>query len=437
MPFADLDPTTILVADRFRTELGDIDTLVDSIKHLDIIQTIAVKDLGPDANPRYRLLAGGRRLEAAKRAGLPLVPCKIYPTDTSELKALEIELFENLHRKNLEWTEEINNTLAIDTLKKTSIPGWTSADTARALGVSEGLISQDLELARTVSSNVMPELVKAKTKTEAKQLLIREKEKVANEALVRYVKTAAPKVPQFNNYVVGNFFDIAPHLDPNSIDCIEMDPPWAVAYDDLVERQCELDKNTRSTERFEDWTIEAYKSHVATLASIAMRLLRDDRWLLFWGGLVNHTITVEALTAAGFRVVMPPAIWAKPGAAPTAPQKGYSGLITSYEILYYAAKGTPRVYNIRSNVFVENANTPDRFHPTEKPRELMKAILSTFMCPAQTLLVPFAGSGNSLAAAHDLSIHSMGYDISSSYRDAYVARMVKQWQLAGQNKEGV
>jgi ParB family chromosome partitioning protein len=70
--------------------------LAASIKTHDIIQPLTVSRLN---NGRYRIVAGERRLRAAKIAGLKDVP--VYIRETKDNQLLELALLENLQRENL------------------------------------------------------------------------------------------------------------------------------------------------------------------------------------------------------------------------------------------------------------------------------------------------------------------------------------------------
>lgn len=70
--------------------------LAASIKMHDIIQPLTVSKL---ANNKYRIIAGERRLRAAKIAGLKDVP--VYIREAKDSQLLELALLENLQRENL------------------------------------------------------------------------------------------------------------------------------------------------------------------------------------------------------------------------------------------------------------------------------------------------------------------------------------------------
>lgn len=65
-------------------EIEEIDELVDSVKEFGVIQPIIVECDGD----RYQILAGLRRLKAAKLAGLEKVPVKIVELTYSEYREL-------------------------------------------------------------------------------------------------------------------------------------------------------------------------------------------------------------------------------------------------------------------------------------------------------------------------------------------------------------
>lgn len=78
----------------------DIAEMVASIKQRGILQPILVQRKGGE----YELIAGERRLRAAKEANLTFIPAIIK--EVSELEALELALIENLQRKDLNPLEE-------------------------------------------------------------------------------------------------------------------------------------------------------------------------------------------------------------------------------------------------------------------------------------------------------------------------------------------
>jgi ParB family chromosome partitioning protein len=77
-----------------------LDELASSIKKLGIVQPLTVRDAG---NGRFQLIAGERRLRAARLAGLTHVPAFIRTADDQAM--LELALVENIQREDLDAVE--------------------------------------------------------------------------------------------------------------------------------------------------------------------------------------------------------------------------------------------------------------------------------------------------------------------------------------------
>ena len=90
---------------RFATE--EMRELAESIRAHGVIQPLVVTQLRApegDASPRYQLIAGERRWQAARLAGLAAVPVIVREATPQEL--LELALIENIQRADLNPLEE-------------------------------------------------------------------------------------------------------------------------------------------------------------------------------------------------------------------------------------------------------------------------------------------------------------------------------------------
>lgn len=99
MPIASITPNPHQPRVHFDEET--LASLTASIKELGVLQPVLVRPLGDE---RFELVAGERRLRAAKRAGLQSIPALIRTIDDSS--SLEQALVENLHRQDLNPLEE-------------------------------------------------------------------------------------------------------------------------------------------------------------------------------------------------------------------------------------------------------------------------------------------------------------------------------------------
>ncbi|MBQ2933271.1 MAG: ParB/RepB/Spo0J family partition protein [Clostridia bacterium] len=114
----------------------ELQSLADSIAANGIIQPLTVRKT---EGGKYSLIAGERRLRAAKMAGLRRVPCVLHRT--SDLVASLYAIIENMQRCDLNYFEE---ALAIQTLINDF--RLTQAEVAIQLGMANSTVSNKLRL---------------------------------------------------------------------------------------------------------------------------------------------------------------------------------------------------------------------------------------------------------------------------------------------------
>ncbi len=83
----------IKIKKRVRQDLGDLESLKDSLKTYGLLNPITL-------NADMELIAGQRRLEAAKSIGWETINAVILNKSVDKLKQLELELEENNQRKD-------------------------------------------------------------------------------------------------------------------------------------------------------------------------------------------------------------------------------------------------------------------------------------------------------------------------------------------------
>ena len=112
-----------------------IDELADSIKKYGIIQPLVITKVGDD----YELIAGERRLRAAKKVGLDKVP--VIVREAGEQERLEVALVENIQRENLNPIE-----LAVAYRKLIDEFNLTQEELAKRLAKSRSSIANTLRM---------------------------------------------------------------------------------------------------------------------------------------------------------------------------------------------------------------------------------------------------------------------------------------------------
>lgn len=120
-----------------RSELGDLNELVASIKSKGILEPILVRP----KNNRYEIIAGERRLIASKKAGLMEIPC--IEMDVEDNEAMELALIENLQRKDLNVFEESDGIKSL-----IDIYNYTHSKIAEKIGKARSTITEIINISK-------------------------------------------------------------------------------------------------------------------------------------------------------------------------------------------------------------------------------------------------------------------------------------------------
>jgi ParB family chromosome partitioning protein len=120
-----------------RSELGNLDELMASIKSKGVLEPILVRP----KNDRYEIIAGERRLVASKNIGLTEIPC--IEMNVKDSEALELALIENLQRKDLDVFEEADGLNAL-----VDIYRYNHAQLAEKIGKARSTITEIIDVAR-------------------------------------------------------------------------------------------------------------------------------------------------------------------------------------------------------------------------------------------------------------------------------------------------
>ncbi len=103
----------IQIKKRIRKETGNINELVESLNVHGLMNPIVI-------TREYQLIAGFRRLESAKKLGWENIEASIIDAPT-KIKKLEMEIEENIHRKDFTPDEIVDAYTKLEKLKN---PGF-------------------------------------------------------------------------------------------------------------------------------------------------------------------------------------------------------------------------------------------------------------------------------------------------------------------------
>lgn len=169
----ELTPNPVQPRKRFDDE--SLEELSGSIKSYGILNPLTVRlRCG-----KYELVAGERRLRAAKLAGLEEVPCILIDVNMED--ASLIALVENLQRRDLDFIEE---ALGISQLIR--MFGMSQEEAARRIGKSQSAVANKLRLLK-LPSDVLESLRQNGLTERHGRALLRLSSPVAQRAALEYI----------------------------------------------------------------------------------------------------------------------------------------------------------------------------------------------------------------------------------------------------------
>jgi len=133
IPLDKIDPNP----QQARSEMGDINDLMASIKEKGILEPILVRP----KHGRYEIIAGERRYMASKKLGLKDIPC--IEKNVEDNEAMEIALIENLQRKDLDVFEEADGLLAL-----AGVYDYSHQRIAERIGKARSTVTESINLSK-------------------------------------------------------------------------------------------------------------------------------------------------------------------------------------------------------------------------------------------------------------------------------------------------
>lgn len=175
---------------RFHFDEEELQSLAESIRQNGLLQPVIVRK---NADGKYELISGERRLRASKMAGLTSIPAVL--SDSTQRQSAIFALLENIQRKDLTFFEE---AMALRSL----ITEWglTQEETAKKLGRSQPAIANKLRL--LALSSVEQKLIQDNGLTERHaRALLRIKDEEDRLKVLKYIIVHHMNVSQAERYI--------------------------------------------------------------------------------------------------------------------------------------------------------------------------------------------------------------------------------------------
>jgi len=410
MQILNIEPTAIRVKeglDRFRTDMGELKKLGDSIVRFGQLQPIGV-------TRNHELVWGGRRLAACMFAGVKVKA--VYNDEADPLLLREMELEENIQRKDFTPAEQALAVQEIHKLKQSiygvATPGiknsgWSLDKTAESLGVTRGNVIESLHIAEMVA--MFPDLKTAKTKSEIKST-VKAMEKVT-AALAGIKKHQEISKGQKDYYIVHQEAETFLASQPNGkYEVFLTDPPYGInIHETMMGIGGKTGGENASGIKFDD-SKEQMDLSIASLAKELYRITTHDAQGYIFTAPEFFYETRSIFLRAGWEAYIKPMIWIKNTSGQANQPSMYPG--SCYETILFLRKSDARLVVegrpdwIQCQPIIGDA----KLHPNEKPVALLTELLDRISLPGMNMIDPFMGSGSSIKAGVLKKLFATGCD---------------------------
>jgi len=434
----------IKINPRIRVDLGnDFDLLKDTIEQRGMLQPIVV-------DKENNLIGGFRRLQAAIELGWKEVPVFVSERTTEETRKID-ELIENLRRKGFNWQEKIKGIM--EALKEA---GLSYVEFGRMFGWGEVYVGRMLFIGRAAEKN--PEIWNCETEPQAYGLASRYRMEEVNRKRMERKQIKVIETLKINNplpddewfeskekeegkidcsvdytqvqlkecRIYNDALGMLRKLTNNSVDICVTDPPYNIDYRGTMEERVGVYAEDYSHEN-NDW-YDLMKNVISELN----RVLKPGSFCYVWSGSKMFLDVLNLMKKNEFSCYPIPLIWVKKNylsGARTSLPGYYPG--NAYEVCVMGWSKGERKRLIRpqaTNVLMYDgflSGDKSKTHPFEKPKELLKDLISRSALSGEWLVDPFAGTGSGMIAGLELGLNVIGAEQVQGYRDETKERVRK------------
>jgi len=254
-----------------RIEGKDFDDLVASIKEKGVLQPVLARRMKDDKGSNYiEVIAGNRRLEAARKAGLKFIPAQVV--EMTDVEAREAQIIENLQREDIHPLDEGEQYRELIEESKYEIPA-----VAAKVGKEERYIKQRLFLTNLTEKSA--NAYRNGKFTDGHAVLMAKLSSNDQSAALKYVcdRWNTPSVKELKEWIEAEFYNILsfqPWLKDEEAmkavgKCRECQPNTSSLFGDVKEGACtDLKCWKRKMGKYIDYRVEKEKESGGTLVKI-------------------------------------------------------------------------------------------------------------------------------------------------------------------------
>lgn len=452
----------ILVGERLRKDYGDLSDL-DTIATVGLIQPLV---LDRDSSGQHRLTAGGRRLSWLRQNnytevyhGITSEPGKPGFVYSKELPAdvrREIELYENIGRKQMSWQERVLGIAEIHQLKKTRAAldseYWGQAETGAELGMDYSYVSYALKVAERLKAEKDQDgpFWNCSGLTEALRLLVEEREDHAKRQLAELTAKSIPvvlndsnaqeqpavvellekgetvNVPLSRMLFHGKMEDLCPQLGTSFADHIITDWPYGIDLDYLDQGQG-MNVDRLRAEHDHKQNVADFPVWLQNMYSI----LKPKGFCVVWYDNVHWNLIRHLAEEVGFRVQRWPLVWIK--TSPCLNQMAAKNWTKATEFAVVLSKENATLIKPQPVNYFACPRADTTSNKFAKPKELWQWILSAFALQGDVIVDPFMGEASSLLSAVDFGCRVIGMECNEDHYNSGVMNVRNLYQTLTNN----
>jgi ParB/RepB/Spo0J family partition protein len=439
-----IDTADVIVSERIRREAGDIEGLSRSIKEFGLIQPLVV---AKTPTGEVQLVAGGRRLASLTKLGVKQLVHGthfIYRGEEDAYTRKAVELEENLRRQDLNWYEVVlakQQLLDLMIAKHgaaklgpptraeradPSLMGFGVRKLAEMLGESASTTSNDLQVASIITK--FPSLKTLPTKKDAMRRMNVATTIVGMQASASATSTAsaavsdappgtaqaAPTPEKPWKLYKGDFRVNCVNVTDASVDLVLTDLPYAIGLGDGSAA------HSAGLSKFVDRDIDI-DALCTDVAFESFRVLKNNRFAVFFFGANYFVKFYDALTQAGFSVDDYWFIWRRNRTAPPSPGR-YAKV---YDPALICQKGSPTLLrpNLGNFIDIPSVSGDARLHSAQKPDAVMAHFVLDMTAQGATVVDWFAGAGATGVASVKNKRKAILFELEESSCSIIIARM--------------
>jgi len=335
------------------------------------------------------------------------------------IDAFEIELEENIRRKDLTWQESAAATSQLLELRrlqaeKKGIDAPTVAQIASEIRGTSGQAYEKTRAEIIVSRHMSdPDVAKAKSAKDALKTIKRKEDLRRSAALG--VSVGATFTSAVHTLQKGNALTLMTELPSGEFDCILTDPIYGIDAQDFNDSG-----GKTAGGHFYDDSYELWKTHMHVLATEGYRFTKPLAHLYAFCDVTNFPEMKAIFFERGWKVFRTPLVWVNPtGMRAPWPDQGPQ---RKYQTILYAVKGNKHVNQLAPDVLTFPSD-PNLNHNAQKPVALFTELLSRSLKPGDSVIDPFCGSGTIFPAAHGLKVRATGFELDDSAYGIAVKRL--------------